>query len=478
MRVATSRVFLVTLATVLPLSAKVIFPPTVTFNQCSQSPPPTNDYSISFTLKTDGDTQLVNGLVEQNSFLRSTNSIQATVTPVPVTINVSANPAKLAYGHNKAYVGFFIGSASTFSGFVTIDVSCVPTSTVTLTTDSVNVQAAAGSGTVTVSLPSEVNGAQNLSYQTDPIQFTLTPDTQSSPTSWITSASVPGFGAGQGAVSQNGTADLTLTINTAGLAARAVPYPGYLHIRDNQTGFGAADLTVWLTVTGSTTGNAALPHIAVNGQYTTSFYLINTSTFNSNYRLDFLNDNGQPLNIPVTGQGFVDHVAGSLAGGASAYFEAGDSSMQTVGGSALITADPSIGVQAMFRHGVQDASGKHYYEAAVEATTGSTEFQIPFDATTFAPTNEQTYTGIAIGNLDGSTSATINCTARDSGGNTIANAIPPLVIAAKGHWAGFDFPQLLGKRGTIDCVGSTTIGAVALHTFINGANSSLPVFLK
>jgi hypothetical protein len=231
-------------------------------------------------------------------------------------------------------------------------------------------------------------------------------------------------------------------------------------------------------VTGSPTGNALLPHIAVNGQYTTSFYVINTGSANSNYRLDFLDDNGRPLSIPVTGQGTVDHVSGSLAGGASAYFEAGDPSLQNVGGSALVTADTSIGVQAMFRHRVQDSAGSHYYEAAVSATAGSFEFQIPFDATTFAPTGEQTYTGIGIGNLDASNSATVNCTARDSSGNTIANAFPTLVIASKGHWAGFDFPQLLGKRGTIDCVGSTTIGAIALHTFINGANSSLPVFLK
>ena len=479
MRFATSWILFLTAATVVPLSAKVIFPATVNFGAngvCSLSPPPSNDYSISFTLKTDGDTVQVTGIPEQNSFLRSSGVIQKTVTPGGVTINVSADPTKLANGFNKAYVGFFIGSATTFSNYVVINVSCVPPPSVILAQDVVSVQAPAGSAAVTVPLPSEITGNANYAPS---YTLSLTPDTKGSPTDWIASASVPGSAPWTGLVAQNGTVDLTVTLNVAGLPARPVPYLGILRISDKANNQGEADLTIWLTVTGSAAGNGVLPHIAVNADYTTSFYIVNTGTANANFRLDFFDDAGNPLSIPIAGQGQMNSVSGTLAGGASAYFEAGDSSLPNVGGSAVITADAYIGAQAMFRHRVRDASGTtHYYEAAVAETAGSNEFQIPFDATTFAPTGEQTYTGIAVSNMDSSASATVTCTARDSGGNTIANALPTIVLPVKGHWAKYDFPLLAGKRGTIDCVGSTTIGTIALHTFIGGANSSLPVFLK
>ena len=54
-------------------------------------------------------------------------------------------------------------------------------------------------------------------------------------------------------------------------------------------------------------------------------------------------------------------------------------------------------IQALFR---EAASGKQYFEAAVPSNAGSKEFEIPFDATTFAATGDQFYTGFAIANLD------------------------------------------------------------------------------
>ena len=61
-----------------------------------------------------------------------------------------------------------------------------------------------------------------------------------------------------------------------------------------------------------------------------------------------------------------------------------------------VTADPSIVVQALFR---QDDNGA-YYEAAVPSDSGSNEFLIPFDATTFAAAGVPFYTGFAIANMD------------------------------------------------------------------------------
>jgi len=135
-------------------------------------------------------------------------------------------------------------------------------------------------------------------------------------------------------------------------------------------------------------------------------------------------------------------------------------------------------IQALFR----EAAGTQYFEAAVPSNTGSKEFEIPFDATTFAATSDPFYTGFAIANLDAATAATIACTARDPIGTLIPNAFTaatgPPQLAASGHWAGYLFPALAGKRGTIDCVSNTTIAATALRFIGTNAFSSLPVINK
>jgi hypothetical protein len=273
--------------------------------------------------------------------------------------------------------------------------------------------------------------------------------------------------------------DLNVSLNPMGLAVQPQPYVGYVHIRDQASGQGAADLTIQMNVTASATGNATLPHFAAGGVYVTDFYVVNSAAQAANFKISFYDDSGNPYFLLVQGQGLVNNISGSLAANGSAFFEAGDPTLSVSGGSAHIVADASIGIQALFRLHQVDNTGGHYYEAAVPATAGSMEFAIPFDLTTFAPTGEQIYTGIAIANLDSANTSTVSCIARDLSGNTIPNAVQVPNIAPNGHWAGFSFPALTGKRGTLDCSGSTVIGAIALHAYsVSGAISSLPVVLK
>ena len=130
-------------------------------------------------------------------------------------------------------------------------------------------------------------------------------------------------------------------------------------------------------------------------------------------------------------------------------------------------------VQALFRNNVNDT----YYEAAVPSNSGSKEFLIPFDATTFAATGAAFYTGFAIANMDPA-AATITCTARDANGNVIPNGVTVPQLSGLGHWGGYLFPALTGQRGTIDCVSTTNIVATALRFIGNNAFSSLPVVTK
>ncbi len=223
---------------------------------------------------------------------------------------------------------------------------------------------------------------------------------------------------------------------------------------------------------------SALSHFAAQDIWTTGIFVINTGIASANYSIAFRDDNGasEQLTFVTPIQGSNNTISGTLAAQASVYYETGNAGAPLMSGWGKITADGSIVIQALFR---EAAGGKQYFEAAVPSNAGSKEFEIPFDATTFAATGDQFYTGFAIANLDGSNAATVTCTARDGNGTLIPNAFTastgPPQIHASGHWAGYLFPALTGMRGTIDCVSTTNIAATALRFIGTNAFSSLPV---
>ncbi len=205
---------------------------------------------------------------------------------------------------------------------------------------------------------------------------------------------------------------------------------------------------------------------------------MNTGTTFANFNIAFFNDAGNPVSLLFT-NGPTTNLHGSLPPGASAYFETVDpQGGQLISGWAQISSDPTIVIQALFR----ENSGGLFYEAAVPSNAGSFEFEIPFDATNFAPAGTQFFTGFAIANLDPANNANITCTARDQSGNVIPNAFNgitgPPQLSPMGHWAGYLFPELTGKRGTIDCTSNTKIAATALRFIGSGAFSTFPVINK
>ncbi len=222
---------------------------------------------------------------------------------------------------------------------------------------------------------------------------------------------------------------------------------------------------------------SALSHFAAQDIWTTGVFVINTGTTPANYAIAFKDDNGAAVAMPFT-SGTTSNLSGLLGANASAYFETANPAGGLLSGWGKITSDPTIVIQALFR----EATGAQYFEAAVPSNPGSKEFLIPFDVTTFAATGDQFYTGFAISNLDAANAATITCTARDGNGTLIPSAFTPATgppqIAASGHWAGYLFPVLTGKRGTIDCVSTTNIAATALRFIGTNAFSSLPVIVK
>jgi hypothetical protein len=218
--------------------------------------------------------------------------------------------------------------------------------------------------------------------------------------------------------------------------------------------------------------NGVLPHFAAGGGFVTGFTVVHNGSSPASFSISFRDDNGNPVSLPFSGLGTLGTLSDAVVANGTKYYEAGTVQGTLMSGSAPVTADPNITVQALFRRLGGDNS---YYEVAVPSSSGLNEFRIPFDATTFAGNGAQIFTGIAIANLDPVNSATVTCTARDSQGNVIPNAISVPVLNPLGHWAAYMFPALTGQRGTLDCSSNTKVGAIGLRALGVNALSSLPI---
>jgi hypothetical protein len=227
------------------------------------------------------------------------------------------------------------------------------------------------------------------------------------------------------------------------------------------------------TAAPSLTAPASLPHFVVGGGFVMGFYAINTTPQAASFTLSFFDDNGRPATLSFSNLTTGSVLTDTVPPNGARYYEAGIYNGAYAQGTALITPSP-VTVQALMRRHGSDGS---YYEAADEPASGYSEFQIPFDATTFLPTGDQTLTGFSVANLDPVTAAAVTCTAKDSNGTTIPNAVSVPALNPLGHWAGANFAALTGLRGTLDCSSTTRIGAVAFRFIGTNGFSSLPVIV-
>ena len=220
----------------------------------------------------------------------------------------------------------------------------------------------------------------------------------------------------------------------------------------------------------------ALPHLTVGNVWTTGFFVVNIGDLPAQFSVSFYDNSGALVAIPFpTPIGTVSTYQGTVPANGMTYVEASNPSAPgPVSAWGLISSDPNITIQALFRRQTDGT----YYEAAVGASAGSFAFTLPFDATTFAPTGEPLYTGFALANLDPVNSATVSCTGADQNGVAISNAVPLPIIGPLGHYANYLFPALTGLRGTLTCSSNTKIGALALRAIGNATISTLPVIVQ
>jgi hypothetical protein len=185
------------------------------------------------------------------------------------------------------------------------------------------------------------------------------------------------------------------------------------------------------------------PHIAVGGSWTTVITLVNVWSEPAQFNLRLWDDNGQPLNVSVTGVGNVSQINGTIPVGGSRTYEI-TGGVNTVSGWAELNYDWSIaeiGGMAVFR---QSVGGRPDFEAVVPVSSvGVSDFAIPFD-------NRSGFvSGVALANPD-NIPARYEVTFRDDDGNAIGEPVE-VTLAAKGHTAFVldqRFSQVRGRKGT------------------------------
>jgi hypothetical protein len=212
-----------------------------------------------------------------------------------------------------------------------------------------------------------------------------------------------------------------------------------------------------------------LPHLAAGDIWTTGFYIVNTGAGPAGYAVNFYDNFGNPVALPMTG-GNASSLRGELPSNGMTYVEASNPQLALTEATGLISADPTISVQALFR----DSSNGTFYEGSVPASAGGMGFAMPFDFTTFAPTGAQLYTGLAIGNLDPVNAAAVTCVATNQAGTVIPGAVTIPALSPLGHFAGFAFPALYGISGTLTCSSTTRIAAIGVRS-LGPTFSTLPV---
>ncbi len=201
-----------------------------------------------------------------------------------------------------------------------------------------------------------------------------------------------------------------------------------------------------------------------NGAYKTSFLITNISAKPANVTLSLTDDNGNPVNMTIIGQGKHSNFAFSpLASGASLSLQTdGTGSLTT--GAATIASDVPIGVSGIFT--IFDSAGAFQTEAAVSGSAGLSSITIPVAVTGAFDT------GIAFQGIT-SSAASLNLQLMDESGTAVGTSLK-LDLPAKGHMAKMVselFPQISNFQGSL--LVSSTADLAALILRINNSPLSL-----
>ena len=264
------------------------------------------------------------------------------------------------------------------------------------------------------------------------------------------------------------------TANLRGTAEFDTPTGGrisLLGIRFPPSG-GLTTIPVLANV-GSTGGSFA--HVASGNGWTTTFVLVNAGTSGAAVNLNFFDDNGNPLTLPIS----YPQIGPAISNANSVNTGMGVGStliIQTTGvdASPLLTGSAQLSVQGTVG-GFEIFGYENGNEAVVPLQTGNAGgYIIAFDNTA------STGTGIAVNNVS-SQQANVTAIFRDSTGAQIGTTT--LQIPANGHKSivlQSQFPVTANIQGTVefDAPIGVQIGAVGIRTPVAHTFTTLPALAK
>jgi len=193
----------------------------------------------------------------------------------------------------------------------------------------------------------------------------------------------------------------------------------------------------------------SIAHLAVGGPWNTMFVVMNSGTVSAQARLNFFDDGGRPLPLPLifADSPSADPVSAStiermLAAGASLTLKsAGSANQPTQQGWAQLVTDGSVTAFGVFGMTLEDRIQE---VAAPLETRSAGAYALWFDQTGAVAS------GLALANLSTQT-ATVAVTIRDENGAVIAT--DNLFLLAQGHTAFLPadrWPQTKQRRGMIE----------------------------
>jgi len=365
--------------------------------------------------------------------------VSSTSGTTPTNLSITANPAGLAVGSYTGTVtitataGTVANSPQTFS--VTLNV--VSSSTLNVSATSLTFAQSTNGG---------APAAQTLS---------VTSSGASSGGGQITFAAAVTLNQGQNWLTVNPSnattpATLTVTVNGAGLAVGT--YTGQIIL--SSPGVNQQTVNVTLNVTsgggGGFSSAGSMADIASAGFWTTTFTLVNNGTTAAQIHMNFFNDSGAPLALPLifpqtspnpgAPQSTLDS---TMNPGAVLIIQTtGPSSQAVQTGWAQLLFNGNVTGYAVFG---QSTSGSAQEAVVPLETRTPGSFVIPFDTTGGYAT------GVALANVSTS-AANVQVLIRDDNGNLLQSTT--ISLAAQGHTS-FDLVSRFGglvsqRRGTLE----------------------------
>ena len=308
------------------------------------------------------------------------------------------------------------------------------------------------------------------------------------------------YPSGQAFAGAGGTGIITVT-SQVGCGWTTVPPPGWITITGGTTGTGsgavayrtAANTGAWRSASFTVAGSSfvveqssatlgalntvgAMPHLATGGGgWQTTFVLTNTGASAAQARLNFYDDNGAalllPLNFPqapLAGPLLASQLEETINPGSELVIQTASASATQVTGWAQLLSNGGITGYARFDWSI----GGGLQEAVVPLEARDP----PAFFTWFDHSSSGFATGLAVANVS-AWSATVPVSVRDDAGNLLTR--DTISLPAFGHLAFVAtdrYPATAGKRGTVefDTPASGQIATLAFRASAAGTLSTVP----